>query len=207
MGAWDSIKEVGSYAIPGYGAYKAGKKLVNWATKEGAGAAEQRDNLGNQGGMASWFADQGQAGFGALGAESQGLRQMLAAQARGENSVVSEQLRQGLQSNVAAQRSMAASAAPQNAAMAARQAAINAGRMGMGLSGQAATARIQEQQAAQKTLGELLMQQRQQELQAALGSRQNAISGYGGITPGKSPLEQALPVINAGIGAASMGMK
>jgi predicted DNA-binding WGR domain protein len=167
---------------------------------ESKSAKTQRTDLNNQGGMSSVFADQGQTGFGALGAESQDLRQMLAAQARGENSVVEQQLRQGLQSNVAAQRSMAASASPQNAAMAARQAAINAGRMGMGLSGQAATARIQEQQAAQKTLGELLMAQRAQELQAALGSRQNAISGYGGVTPEKSGLDKAAPLINAGVG-------
>jgi hypothetical protein len=51
--------------------------------------------------------------------------------------------------------------------------------MGAGLAGQQAVAGIQERQAAQNALNQMLMRQRQQELQAALQSRQTAM----GINP------------------------
>lgn len=203
MGFWDTAWDIGKWAIPGYATYRAGK----WLTDEPAANAEQRKDLNNQGGMASWFADQGQAGFGRLGGEADALRAALARQAQGQGLVSSEMLRQGLQQNVAAQHAMAASASPQNQAMAARTAAMQAGRLGAGMSGQAALAGMQERAAAQQALAQFLLNQRQQELQAALGSRQNAISAYGGITPEKSKLEQWQPIINAGIGAAGIAAK
>jgi hypothetical protein len=115
----------------------------------------------------------------------------LQGQMQGQNSVSAEQLRQGLQQNMAGQRSMAASAAPQNAAMAARTAAIQMGRLGAGMSGQAAMAGLQERnQAAQNygqlgsALGQLQLGARGQDVNAALGSQQNAIQGYGQVLNG-----------------------
>lgn len=182
---------------------------LSWGDESKSSKA-QRSDLNETGLASNQFAEYLQGGVQQLGGESQALRQMLADQAAGRGpSLASEQLRQGLQSNVAAQRSMAASAAPQNAAMAARQAALNAGRLGMGMSGQAAAARIQEQEAARRQLAEMLLQQRQQDMQGALGSRQNAISGYGAVTPEKSGLDKNAPLINAavGIAGAAMGRK
>lgn len=175
-----------------------GKKL----TEESASAKDQRRSLDETGLASNQFAEYNQGGYQALTEEARAQREALRRIASGQDSISREQLRQGLQQNVAAQRSMAASAAPQNAAMAARTAAINAGRMGMGMSGQAAIAGLQEQRAAQEALNRMILEQRQQDLQGALGSRQNAISAYGGIKPEGSKLEQWMPVINAGIGFA-----
>lgn len=192
------------YAIPGYGAYQVGKKVVKKVTDESQGAIDQRDNMNNQSGMASAFADQGQQGYGALGQEAQASRDYLRRVATGqEPSVAGEQLRQGLQQNMSAQRSMAASAAPGNQAMAARSAANNMNRAGIGMSGQAALAGMQERQAAQQALADMILKQRQQDMQVALGSRQTAISGYGGITPAKSFGDKYLNAISAGAGLAS----
>lgn len=169
---------------------------------ESSSSKQKRDNLNNQGGMSSVFADQGQQGFGQLGAESAAARQHLADQASGKVSLSGEQLRQALQQNVNAQRSMAAGASPGSAPMAARAAANNAASLGYGMAGQAATAGIQEREAAARALNDALAQQRQMELNAALGSRQNAISAYGGTTPEKSWLEKYGPAVTGAIGAA-----
>jgi hypothetical protein len=185
------------------GVHLRDKPLGSGLVDESKSAKDQRYNLNNQGGMSSWFADQGQENFGALGAEATGQRQYLRDLAAGKNSVSAEQLRQGLQQNLAGQRSMAASASPQNAAMAARSAANNSARLGYGMSGQAAVAGMQERNDANKMLAELIMRQREQELQAALQSRQNAIGAYGGVKPEKSTLEKYAPLINAGVGALS----
>src|SRR5688500_9405796 len=85
---------------------------------------------------ASGFADRGEQGFGQLGAESGRLRQQLGDVASGKVSLSAEQLRQGLQQNIAGQQAMAAGARPGSAPMAARTAAMSAGRMGQGLAGQ-----------------------------------------------------------------------
>ena len=171
---------------------------------ESESKVQQREDLNRQGGLASHFAGQGQRGFGQLGQEAASLRDLVSQQAQGRNLVSGEMLRQGLQQNLGAQRSMAASAAPQNQAMAARTAATQMGRLGAGMSGQAALAGMQEQQAAQRTLAELILQQRQQELNAALGGRQGAIGAYTGVTPEGTALEKMQPLINAGIGAAGI---
>jgi hypothetical protein len=170
---------------------------------ESASATQKRDDLNNQGGMSSWFADQGQQGYQQMGAEASQARDYLRGLASGQNSVSAEQLRQGLGQNMAAQRSMAASASPQNAAMAARTAAIQTGRLGAGMSGQAALAGLQERQAAQKQLNDSILQARQQDQQVALGSRQNAISGYGGTTPEGSTLDKWANPVAGGLGAAA----
>lgn len=151
---------------------------------------QKRDDLNAQGAAAGGFAGLGQDNFGQLGVEAFDQRKRLQDQAMGKTSVSGEMLRQGLQQQLNQQRSMAAGASPQNAAMAARTAANNMGRASYGMSGQAALAGMQEKQAAEKTLADMLMQQRQQEMQVALGSRQNAISGYGGVTPEGSLLDK-----------------
>ena len=71
---------------------------------------------------------------------------------------------------------MAASASPANAAMAARTAATQMGRLGAGMSGAAAMAGIQERNAAQQALNDSILRQQQLQLQGALGARQNAIA-------------------------------
>jgi hypothetical protein len=168
---------------------------------ESQSTKQKRIDLNNQGAAAAVLSDAASGGYQQLGNEASANRARLDDQATGRVSLSGEQLRQGLQQNMSAQRSMAASASPANAAMAARTAAIQGGRMGMGMSGQAATAGIQERRSAQDAINNSLMQQRQQDANVALGSRQNAISGYGGTTPEGTGLEKATPVINAGIGA------
>ena len=188
------------------GAVNAGSKAIDWIGglgDESDSTQQKRADLNNQGGMASVFADQGQQGYGAMSAEAQQARDYLRRLASGQDSVSAEQLRQGLQQNVAAQRSMAASASPQNAAMAARTAMMNTGRLGAGMSGQAALAGLQERQQAQQALNQAILGARGQDLQAALGSRQNAIAGYGGVTPEGSWLDKWANPIAGGLGAAA----
>jgi hypothetical protein len=165
---------------------------------------KQRGDLDHQGQEAGGFADEGQEAFTALRGELGATSNMLRDQATGRVSLSAEQLRQGLQQNIAAQRAAQASASPQNAAMAARLGMNNMARLGYGFSGQAAQAGLAERMAAAKALADFQLQQRQQELQAALQSRQNAVGAYGGITPEQSGLEKALPFVNAAIGGASI---
>jgi hypothetical protein len=199
MSFWDKAKYAAQLAVaPGL---RVGKTLYDW-NKEPAANQQQRDNLNNQGGMASWFADVGQENYGKTTAEAQQARDYLRGLASGQNSVSSEQLRQGLGQNLAAQRSMAASAAPGSGPMAARTAATQMGRVGAGMSGQAALAGIQERNAAQMALNQAILGARQQDMGVALGSRQNATQAYGGVTPEKSKFEQLMPVLQAGGQAA-----
>ena len=88
-------------------------------------------------------------------------------QMQGRNSVAQQQLQQGLQQNVSAQRSQAAGAAPQNSAMAARNAQMNSARLGYGMSGQAATAGLQERNQAAQQLGQSQLQEGQLQSGAA----------------------------------------
>lgn len=109
-------------------------------------------------------------------ANTQGMLQGLAS---GQNSVSAEQLRQGLQQAQAQQMSMAASASPQNQAMAARNAMLNSGNVASGMMGQQAMAGLQERQAALNALSQLQLGQSGQNLQGALGMAQNANNAYG----------------------------
>lgn len=147
-----------------------------------AGDAAERERkrlLAEQAAAAGDFANQGQLGYGALGRELDSVRGRLGDLAAGKNSLVGEQLRQGLGQQLAAQRAMAASASPNNGVMAARNAARNMAAAQYGMSGQAATAALAERMQANQLLGQMGLQQRGQDLQAALGSRANAITGYG----------------------------
>jgi hypothetical protein len=142
------------------------------------------------------FADQGQAGYGSMTGELDAQRAYLNQLASGQHSVAGEQLRQGMQQQVAAQRSMAASASPQNAAMAARNAMNNMARAGYGMSGQAALAGLQERQQAQQALAQLNLGQRGQDIDVANAGRQNQMTGLGANKPDKpkepSTLEKGL---------------
>lgn len=170
---------------------------------------KRKELLYQQAAAAGGFAQQGQRGYGQLGAQGNEALAGLRATAMGQNSVSAEQLRQGLAQNLAAQQSMAAGASPQNAAMAARTAAIQSGRLGAGLAGQQAIAGLQERQQAQQQYAALLQALRAQELQAALGSRQNAIQGYGAGSSGaaeKSWLEKYGPMIQGGASSIATAM-
>lgn len=136
-------------------------------------------DLARESRQAGRFAGQSRGQFGSLGGEARGERDQMRRLARGQDSVSALQLRQALQQNQSAQASMAAGARPGQGAMAARTAMENSGRLGAALSGQQAVAGLQERQAAQNSLNQMLMQQRQQELQAALGSQGQAFEGYG----------------------------
>lgn len=139
----------------------------------------RRKLLEEQAQRSSDFAGRGEIEFGKLGNESQGVRDRLSRLASGQDSISQMQLNQARQANLNAQRSLASSAGPGNAAMAARNAALNMGRANYGMSGQQALAGIQERNSANEALGAMLAQQRQMELQASLQGRQNAMQGYG----------------------------
>lgn len=198
FGGMSSINKLNPFNKDGY--TNPGK-----LTEESASKKKQRSDLDETGLASNQFAEYNQGDYQVLGAEAAAQREALRRQASGQDSLSSEQLRQGLQQNLASQRSMAAGAAPGNAAMAARNAAMNMGRSASGLSGAAALAGIQERRAAQDALAQMILQQRGQSLQGALGSRQNAISGYGGITPEGTKLDQYAPLIKmAGDTAAAV---
>jgi hypothetical protein len=170
---------------------------------------EALKNLNETGLASNQFAEYGQGGYQAMTGEAAQQRDRLRQLAEGKDSLSAEQLRQGLQQNYGAQRSMAASASPQNSAMAARTGAIQMGRLGAGMSGAAALAGIQERNAATQQLGSMIMGQRQQDLQAALGSRNNAVNAYGGVAgnPGMNTddkrLQQLANMTSGGLSAAA----
>ena len=126
------------------------------------------------------FANQNQAGFNQLGAQGNQALSGLQALANGQNSVSALQLQQAQRQNLANQQAMAASASPQNAAMAARTAAIQSGKLGYGLAGQQAVAGLQERNQAQNQYANLLGQLRGQDLSGATGSMGQAINAQSG---------------------------
>jgi hypothetical protein len=131
---------------------------------------------------------------------------MLQSLAQGNNSVSAEQLRQGLQQGQAQQMSMAAGAAPQNQAMAARNAMLNSGNLASGMMGQQAMAGLQERQGALNALSQLQLGQSQQNMQGALGMYQGANQGYG--TQLQYPATTWGPMVGSMIGgAAAAGAK
>lgn len=200
MGLTDYLK----YAVLPYDLYRGEKYLYGKTVGDDGGQRANQDaaraNINTQSGASGNFANLAQGNYDTATSQLGGTygqlgdaMKYLQGQMQGQNSVSAEQLRQGLQQNMAGQRSMAASAAPQNAAMAARTAAIQMGRLGAGMSGQAAIAGLQERnQAAQNygqlgsALGQLQLGARGQDVNAALGARQNAISGYGDVLSGQN---------------------
>lgn len=154
-----------------------------------------------QGRMSNAFGRYGEQQFQGLTREGLAQRDMLRRQAMGQDSLSALQLRQGLQQNLAQQQAIAAGARPNNAAMAARQAAMNAGRAASGLSGQQAMAGLAERQAANAQLGQMISQERGQNLQAALGARQNAINAYAPLPTGESGKDKMLGAGGGVLGA------
>jgi len=99
----------------------------------------------------------------------------LRRQMNGEESLSQGQFRQATDANMAQQRSMAASANPNNAAMMARVASQNMGRMGQGFAQNASQLGIQERNAAANAFGQMSGQARgqdQQNSQFNAGQRQ-----------------------------------
>lgn len=189
MAWYDYIPTVLGGAAAGHLASKAGvgKDPLSGLDLDRANRAREfrgvdpTGELGRQAGEAGAFADVSQGAFARRGQQADATTDYLGRVMRGQESVSAEQLRQGLAQNLAAQQAMAAGARPGNQAMAARTAAIQAGRLGAGLSGQQALAGIAERQAAAGQLGNLQAALRQQELQAALGGRGLALQGRGAI--------------------------
>lgn len=161
---------------------------ATFGSDPGADAERKRKELlYEQAAKSSGFADQGQADYGQLGGEASAQRDYLRRLASGQDSVSAEQLRQGLAQNQAAQQSMAAGASMRDAPGAGRTAAIQQARLGAGMAGQQSLAGLQERQSAQQALSNMILQQRQQEMNAALQGRQNANAGYGAYTTPMTP--------------------
>lgn len=189
MGFWDGVKRVGMGTATG-GLSELGQENpfgmggalggLDRSNNEFRGV-DPYGNLGGQAQAAGNFADLGQKDFRGLGREAQMQRDALRRLATGQDSYSAEQLRQSLGQNQAAQMSMAAGARPGSAPMAARTAAIQNARMGAGLAGQQSLAGIQERNAAQMALGQMINAGREQELKAALGGRELALGGYGNV--------------------------
>jgi hypothetical protein len=179
---------------------QAGQKAAWWdpggqlLEDPGAAAEQQRkQQLYGQAAAAGGFADTAQQGYGQLGQQGQQNISGLQRLASGQDSVSAEQLRQALQQQRAQQQSFAAGGAPSSAAARARTAAIQMGRASTAAAGQQTVAGLAERQQAQSALSNAIMQQRQQDLQAALQSRGQAIQGYGAQnagTPEKSNVEK-----------------
>ncbi len=180
---------------------------VGGVADDSQSSLDQRNALNAQGAAAGGFADQSQAGVGALGAEANAARAALRDQAAGKNMLSTEMLRQGLQQQYGQQRSMAAGASPQNQAMAARTGAMNMQRASTGMAGQSALAGIQEQRSAQDALMQSIMAQRGQDMTGALGSRGNAVNAYQVVKPEKSDMEKYGSAVGSGLSMIAMSDK
>lgn len=103
-----------------------------------------------------------QADYSNFRGQQQGLANRLEAQSMGQGpSLATEQLKAGLDRNMAQQASIAASGRGGQAGVGAFTAANNAANMGMQTDQASAQARIQEQYNAQQQLGSVLGQGRQ----------------------------------------------
>lgn len=163
----------------GKNAWQQGEDWLDRRKQSEYGGVDKEGDLRGQSGQSGRFADRGESSYWTRESDMEGLADQLGRLARGEDSYSAEQLRHSLGQTLAAQQSMAAGARPGNAAMAARNAAMNMSRQQSGLAGQQALAGIAERQAAAQSLGNMLGQMRGQDLQAALGGRQTAVGGYG----------------------------
>lgn len=166
--------------IPGTGEYL--KMIMEQGAARNAAAQKPKDMLLANAQQAGQFAGQGIQGYGDMTGELAKQRQFLMDLASGKHSVAGEQLRQGMQQNIAGQQSMAAGARPGNQAMAARTAMMNAGRIGSGLAGQQALAGLQERQQAQQALAQLNLGQRGQDVGVGLGGLGASTGALGTLT-------------------------
>lgn len=133
-----------NFDLPGY-AGQQGRLNGYLAGVDGRYAPDINTHLGQQSGFRG---------------QQQGLADLLMDRARGNNSVAELQLRQGADMANQQAMSQAASARPQNTAMAQRLAMNNNATNMMGLSGATALARAQEAAMAQGQLGQVLGQGR-----------------------------------------------
>jgi len=202
MGLWDKVKRTGSFLANPLSALEKNGPLG--FVQDNGGLDQQRSNLDSQGNAAGSWADEAQNNARGLGAMSSDQYNALGRQASGQDSISREMLRQGLQQQYGQQRSMAAGASPQNAAMAARTGATQMGRAATGMAGQAAVAGMQEQMAARQAQSNFLQNWRNQELQAAQGGRGSAISAYGGGQIDKPWIEKYGSAVSGGAGMAAM---
>lgn len=177
-------------------------KPWNWAD-DSRSQIDQRKQLTDQGDAASSFATTAGGNYQTLGAQGGVALGALQRQASGQDSVSAEQLRQGLGQLYAQQASMAAGASPRDAVAAARTATIQSGRIGGAMAGQQSIAGLQERAQAQQAYASMLQGLRQQDLQATLGSRQTAVSAYGGYKPEGSFLDKWGNAVAGGIAAAT----
>lgn len=168
-------------------------------------SVDPRSSLMQTAGQAGAFGSTAAGNYNDMTEEGRATRDYLGRLMRGQDSVSAEQLRQALQQNLAAQRSFASSASPQNAAMAARTAATGMGRAASGLAGQQALAGIAERNAAATALGGMQTAFRGQDVSAALGGQGNAIQGYQGAIkpPEPSWWERGIGALT-GLGGAAL---
>lgn len=125
------------------------------------------------------------------------LGQMFMQQAQGQGpSVAQQQLRQGLSNAVAGQHSFANSARPGQSGMALRMAMQNVGNLQAKANQDAALMRAMEMQQARESAGNLFLQGRAQDLQAAGAST-------GMKTPGQRFGQMAMDYGPAILGLAS----
>ncbi len=201
---WGDLVVPGSTAGSQYLHGAANKDQANPTDAETLGLTRGTANDGARGGLgqnaqgANEFAGWSQDNFGQSTRDLRASQDALRAQAAGQNSVSAEQLRQGLQQNLAAQQSMAAGASSNNQAMAARTAMMQQGRLGAGLAGQQSVAGLQERQQAQQALSQSLLGSRGQDLQGVLGGYGASNQAYGAqISPNgdKSGIEKNGPAI------------
>ena len=218
MSWWDDYGK--EYPVPGVGApgdsdpqyADFGGRAAKWLDQDPGAEAEKlrKQALYGQAGAAGQFADRSQQDYRHLGVQGQGALAALQRQAQGQDSVSAMQLQQAMQANLAQQQSMAAGGSPRDAAMRARTAAIQSGRINYGMAGQQAIAGQQERNQANAQYGQLLQGLRGQDLNATLGSRQTAVTGYGAAnagTPEKSNMEKYGSAISGGLGAMIMSDK
>lgn len=210
----------GVYNVPGYGAVGDGDGgglgglLTGRMRQSQYGPIDPNGDISREAGAAGRFAGQGEAGYGMMTREMGKDRDYLRGLQRGENSVSAEQLRQGLQQQYGMAQSMAASARPGQAPMAARTAMMSAGRAGSAMAGNQALAGIQERNAAASQLAALNQAQRGQDMNVALGSRQTSLQGYGGLEQARTQrymADMGVPstgesLLGAGAGVAGMAM-
>lgn len=192
MGWWDDLKNKVSNGL-----HNAKNDFFGGGADNTAPRAGLTTNANNATGFANTAQGNYNRGTAALGQSATDLRSI----ANGQSSVSAEQLRQGLQQNLAAQQSAAAGAAPMNSAMAARTAAIQSAHLGSALAGQQAVAGLQERQNAQQALAQLLLGQRGQDLQGTLGGYGAVNQAYGSQISqngDKSNVEKYGPAIAAG---------
>jgi hypothetical protein len=124
-------------------------------------------------------AGRGDVGYRTMTGQLAGDRAYLQDLRSGKNSLAAEQLRQGLEAQQAQIQGMAAGARPADGPMAARTAIMSMGRAGSAMAGNAAMARIAEQNAAAQTLAGLNLQQRGQDISYAGQQRGLGIQGLG----------------------------